>query len=75
MGVPPTRAELLLAIEALAALVEDAYPALPLPQLARGLDTYRDSLLTPTHYKALGRVEQLVLGRPEPCNVGGDEAL
>ena len=57
------REDLVLSIEALAALVNDAFPALPPAWLARGLDTYEQSFLSAARYQALELVESLLLGR------------
>ena len=56
-----SRRDLLLAIEALCALVDDAYPALSRAELARGLSTYGHTPLTDAHYDALAKVEQSLL--------------
>jgi hypothetical protein len=69
------REELLLAIEALAALVDDAYPALPLADLARHLDTYGPSGLSADHYEALANVERSVLDGPESLVGAGNDSL
>lgn len=70
-----SRQDLLLAVEALCALVDDAYPAAPLADLARGLSTYGHTPLTDAHYGALAKVEQSFLNRPKPVLGGGYDAF
>lgn len=66
--------ELLLAIEGLIALVNDAYPRLPLRDLAQGLEAY-GSPLSAAHLEALELVDRLVVHRAETLSGGDQDVL
>ncbi len=67
--------DLELAVEALVELVEDAYPALPLGQLARGLATYGHSSLTVAHYEALDAMDESFRSSTKMFPSGGNDLL